>query len=243
MKHYIGSIDVFYDEHCGDTLVALRAPNEAAARELLKQHARGLVGEGAVQEDADDDYFTSEHSMLGTRVVELKEVTAATFDAIAGLVTVLGEPDLGVLAHEPDDERVKTLSRRIGEQLRRLDAPVAHSKVLHAVSASLGETDWQVLLAKSRADAMRPALADFEGLQLWALTGRCYGDDDDSLGLVWAHDLAQAKQAFLRDTLDLDDEDLAAHKEDDPQFFMCCEELMGTVKNGAFEFDARHLTR
>lgn len=243
MKHYLGSIDVFYDEHCGDTLVALRAPSETAARELLKQHARGLVGEGAVQEDADDDYFTSEHSMLGARVGELKEVTVAAFDAVAGLVTVLGDTDLGVLARESDDERVKTLSRRIGEQLRKLDAPVAHGKLLHAVSASLGETDWQVLLAKARAGTASPALADFEGLRLWALTGRCYGDDDDSLGLIWAHDLAQAKQAFLRDTLGLDDEDLAEHGDDDPQFFMCCEELLGTVRNGAFEFDAHHLTR
>lgn len=243
MKHYLASLDVFFEEDCVDRLVGICAANEAQAHALVCAHAKKCVGEGAVQEDPRDLFFESESSNITVRISHTKEVTPAVFEAVRDLVVVLGKADVGNLAAEPEDERARTLARRLGDQLNALQAPVEHSKLLHAVSASLGATDWQVLLAKGRCSAPDSNLAAFDGQKLWVLTGRCFGDDDDSLGLIWAEDAEQAKERFLRETLDLSEKALAAHTDNDPQYFLVNDELLGAVKNSSFGFTPMYQPR
>lgn len=241
MKHYIGTLDIFFDEHCTQNLVLINAANDAAARNLLRKHAMDWVGDAAEQEDPDDEHFSSVDTMAAARITALQETTPAVYAGLKDLVEVIGDPSVGSLVDEEDDERVKTLSRRIGSQLEKLAAPVPHGKMLKAVSASLGETDWQVLLNKARQATSAQDLSAFEGLELWLMSGREYGDQDDSATIVWAADMEQAKKKFVTETLDLSEEDLKHDSDNNPLYFMCTMDKLGVVKNGSLELLSMYL--
>lgn len=241
MKHYLAALDIFIDGNCVNTLVAVSAADEKQANALVVGYAKTCVGEGARQEEASDPFFESDDSDVTARIAEVREVTPTVFESVRDMVPVIGKSEVGNLANESTDERAKTLARRLGEQLSGLNAAVPHGKLLKAVAASLGETDWQVLLAKARSEAS--PLAALEGRQLWVISGRTYGDDDDSVGIIWANCAEEAKESFLRNTLDLSEEDLAEHKDDDPMYVWCSDELLGEVKNGVFEFTSMNQPR
>lgn len=80
-----------------------------------------------------------------------KEISPVTYQELDHYVT-LGEVVQGNLAEESASEQARTLATRLGAQLKKLNASVSHSKLLNAVAACLGNTDWAVLLHKdSRA--------------------------------------------------------------------------------------------
>lgn len=241
MKHYLGTMDIFFDEHSTQNLVLINAADEASARTLLRKHAMDWVGDAAEQEDPHDEHFSSVDTMAAARITKLQETTPAVYAALKDLVEVIGDPVVGSLVDEEEDERVKTLSRRIGSQLEKLAAPVPHGKMLKAVSASLGETDWQVLLNKARQATSAQDLSAFEGLELWLMSGREYGDDDDTAVVLWATDEEEAKKKFLAEALDLSEEDLKHDRDDDPLYFMCTMDKLGVVKNGSLELLSMYL--
>ena len=154
MNYYIGRLAVFnggYESHSDTCIVAA---DEVKARQLLSTRAQRFV-DAPAELEPDGCYRFKGHDVLAVRPQGLTEVSAVTFQEMAALLPVLGASAVGSLAQEPDDERVKTLARRLGDQLAKQAVKVPHSKLLHAVSASLGETDWHVLLnrAQSMADA------------------------------------------------------------------------------------------
>lgn len=73
--------------------------------------------------------------------------------------------------------------------------------------------------------------------QLWLITGRAFGDDDDTYGLIWAEDEEQAKARFTSTTLGLSEEVLAQHNDQDPQYFLTHTLLLGSGKVNQFQFD------
>lgn len=64
--------------------------------------------------------------------------------------------------------------------------------------------------------------------QLWLIAGRAYGDDDDSVGLLWARDEEQAKYMFTRTTLNLSEAVLARHGDSSPEYFITRTLLLGS---------------
>lgn len=240
MKHYIGTLDIFFDEHCTQNLVLIHAANEAQARALLNKHAKDWVGDAAKLDDPSDEYYTSEETMAAARVTTIVEVSPAVAASLKDHVEVLGNAVVGSLAEEPEDERVKTLARRVGSQLSKLECEVPLGKLLKAVSASIGKTDWQVLLASTRAPVApeAPGCGQLvEGRQLWVITGRCFKDDDDSLGIFWVDSFDEAKDVFIRTVLNLKEEDLAEDNDRNPLYFLCRDEKLAEVVNGKLVFN------
>jgi hypothetical protein len=85
------------------------------------------------------------------------EVSAAAFDDLKDWLPVFGDRKSAETQLQEPSDAVKTLARRIGDQLVKHDVKVSHSKLLHAVAASLGHTDWQVLKHAGAAPAAHPA--------------------------------------------------------------------------------------
>lgn len=73
--------------------------------------------------------------------------------------------------------------------------------------------------------------------KLWLIMGRVYGDDDDSYGLIWAEDEEQAKAGFTSSTLDLSEEVLAQHNDQDPQYYITHSLLLGSGNVRQFQLD------
>ncbi len=152
MKYYVGSVAITDHESRREyeRICVIAARTETAAQQLVNEWAQHWDDDGE-PDGAGWEFSAGDRGYLvepGT----VRPITAAAFDAMRHHVVSFvqaGQPE--TLADEPADERVKTLARRIGEQLKKHDAKVAHGKLLHAVAASLGETDWQVLLHKRPA--------------------------------------------------------------------------------------------
>jgi hypothetical protein len=172
MKYFIGRVAILDQEskreYSSDACFA--AKSEDAARRLLDSHAKEWdadgqpIGGGHLFEtdgylfDADDrPYAVFPHS--------LTEISAVTFSEMSSILSSYQDGDVGDLSKEPADERVRTLALRIGAQLTKRSVPVPHSKLLHAISASVGETDWQVLSHKAPPALKSEESSGIPGLQ------------------------------------------------------------------------------
>jgi hypothetical protein len=90
----------------------------------------------------------------------VQAISKVTFDEMSTMLPVYGNsPKEGNLEEESPAEQARTLAMRLAEHLKRHGQEVSHSRLLHAVSASLGETDWHVLLSKD-AKSGKPAESD-----------------------------------------------------------------------------------
>lgn len=85
---------------------------------------------------------------------DLLEISATAFDDLKDWLPVFGDRKTADAESQEPAEAVKTLARRIGDQLVKHDVKVSHSKLLHAVAASMGHTDWHVA---SKAQSNPPA--------------------------------------------------------------------------------------
>lgn len=126
----------------------------------------------------------------------------------------------------------------LSEYLLSKGTSISLSTAQEAVARTRGHKSFQAFQAdvKSRK-ANEPAgpLAHLEGLELWGVSGRCWGDDDDSVDQIWAKDFEEAKAAFIRDTLDLTEEAMQEDlKAEDTPYFINTEQLLGKVVNGQF---------
>jgi hypothetical protein len=149
MQFFIGRIRVSHAHDSHLVHVCAAADNQNGAERLFQKHARAL-GWGPFSANADGSYSFPKDSGKHVHVEETREVSAVTFQELAQSkwFAVCDSGPAAVLEDGLSD-RVKTYARRIGRELTRLEAKVAHSKLLHAVAASIGETDWQVLLHKA----------------------------------------------------------------------------------------------
>lgn len=115
------------------------------------------------------------------------------------------------------------------------------SQAQEAIAVSQGYASWNALAAavpvRGKPVAQAPAAGERidapDGLQLWAITGRVSGDDDDSLYLCWGLSQAAATEvarAQLQDDGGLpDDED-----EDADQLYIICSQQVGHIEEGRF---------
>lgn len=161
MKYYIGRLVVWQEEYESFSDACIVAANDEQAWKLLEQ--RALLFADTPSEF--DEHGCARFEGIETLCVKpqrLHDISAATFQDLSKLLPVFGEAAKGDLADQASDERVRTLARRIGDQLKKHDAKVSHSKLLHAVAASLGETDWQVLSHKGESAAAEVVSPSFE---------------------------------------------------------------------------------
>lgn len=83
-------------------------------------------------------------------------------------------------------------------------------------------------------------------LELWAITGRLYGDDDDTLELIWAKDEGTATEYFearIRDQNDLPQEDEEGYDEsqedENNQIYVISATRVGAGNAASFVVDAQ----
>lgn len=169
MKYYIGRIAVQQADYESFSDACIAAENEAQAWSLLQQRALLFV-DAPAEFDSNGDARFEGVKALAVRPHHLHEVSAVTFQEMGQVLPVFGAPGKGDLTEESTDERVKTLARRLGAQLGKLGAKVPHGKLLHAVAASLGETDWQTLLHKAMQDSALRRPTD-EQVNAWTANG------------------------------------------------------------------------
>ena len=149
MKYYLSR--VFITEHgsglqaTSDALVV--AANQPQAEQLHQRQASHWAGEGRPEHPGAWHYKTDDSSFVVYQG-PLTEISPSTFDELRELYPVTRE-ELAALTEQYLPEQARTLARRIGDQLARHGVKVSHSRLLHAVAASLGKTDWQVLKASS----------------------------------------------------------------------------------------------
>ena len=152
MKYYIGRV-VIKDhgsnrEYSSDACIA--AETEAQARVLLDERASFWGGDDS-RSDSNGGYAYSESAGQGFTVFaySVTEISPVSFAEMGKLLPVFGDFAKGDLKEQSASEQAKTLARRIGRQLLKLDVKVSHGKLLNAITASLGETDWQQLKHKA----------------------------------------------------------------------------------------------
>lgn len=160
MKYFLGKILVEEEttrrEHERIFLVAANHA-DAAMKHLAEFAAQWddpgeeipvISGHAAYRYSEDQDPYT-------VSPVSIEEISAAAFFGIKGLHRIGSPVNADLLAQEAP-EQTKTLARRLVAQFERLGLqPIPYGKVLTALAACLGETDWQVL----RHRALRPVLA------------------------------------------------------------------------------------
>lgn len=153
MKYFVGTLNITehasHRDHSRHVLIAANGiPQALKALEAFAGEWDSdpeKVDDGKFRYSAGDDPY----DVQALPVDELDEITPAAFLGMKGL-TRIGNDAPGNLAEQSASEQAKTLSRRIGNQLAGLGIEgVSHGKLLSAVAASLGETDWQVLKHKA----------------------------------------------------------------------------------------------
>lgn len=114
-----------------------------------------------------------------------------------------------------------------------------------AYARSRGYASWNVLCSQQPArrtpETLQgvalppPPYPESEGLELWAITCRVCGDDDDSLYLEWGFSQGEA-EAFASEELWLDDGGNVDEMESD-QIYLINATRVGVIHNGQFELD------
>ncbi len=180
MKYYIGRVIINdYASHREYlTQACLAANTEAQATALLDTWAGSWDNDGRKD---DNGYTYSDNGQAFYKVspFDLTEISPAAFVDLRKVLTTFGEVEVGELEAQSVSEQARTLARRIGDQLKKHDAKVSHSRLLHAVAASLGESDWQVLVHKqvqqaqqAPQDVPRALTADDEWAGKWPQNGQ-----------------------------------------------------------------------
>lgn len=171
MKFFIGRLTVVEGNsgamHFDDALLV--AKDEAQAKDLNESRAMMWGGDDGQVVVGGSWWFNSkETGMFNVRNDSVHEVSASTFDDLKDRVyNVIGDRKTAEAESQEPAEAVKTLARRIGDQLVKHDAKVSHSKLLHAVAASVGLTDWQV--AKHSQAEVKQAVALPQGVKVEVL--------------------------------------------------------------------------
>ncbi len=161
MRFYVGTVAIHDGHRKYREFVCIKANNERQAKAWLEHEAAHLWG--GTGEKLPDGAFRYESGAYVASPAEVSEINAVTFEVLSQLHKVLGGGAGSQLEDEAMPERVRTLALRIGRQLSKLDAKVPHTKLLHAVAASLGESDWQVLVHSTSAEPQAPQATDEQG--------------------------------------------------------------------------------
>lgn len=152
MLCFIGTVLVYDHESCREyeRQCVIAAKTDQGGKKLLADWAANWDGQNLGKPDTCGWLYDIGKACYKVTPYAVQAITPAAFDSVRHYMTTFIEPDCpGQLADETQDEKVKTLARRLGNHLEKTGMKVPHSKLLHAVSASLGESDWHVLRAKA----------------------------------------------------------------------------------------------
>lgn len=156
MKYYLSTLAI--DDHDSEREYYSRAlviaRNIEHAETVSDFHA-GTFGGGEGRE-AGIGYRFGDTDGAGYTVYvhEVKEISPVTFHELSTSLQVLNPIEH---VEEEPAEQVKTLARNLGNQLAKRGVKVSHSHLLHAVSATIGKTDWQVLSHQGKS--AKPAVS------------------------------------------------------------------------------------
>jgi hypothetical protein len=145
MAFFVGTLKVNLGEFPVNQQVCIIAKNSSQASSLLDECASNYAENGV--HEGSSWVFQDELSVEARMVYPISKVT---FDEMSQFLPIYCRPQdrEGNLEEESVSEQARTLALRLGEHLKRHGEAVSHNRLLHAVSASLGETDWHVLLSK-----------------------------------------------------------------------------------------------
>jgi transposase InsO family protein len=156
MKYYIGHL-VILDDASGREYsrhVCVVAANEDAAKRELDAFAAGWDSGG--RPDSRGGWrYGDEGATYAVMPFSLREVSAATLDEMAEILTPLGDISKVSLADKEPAAAVKAVCHRLGEHLAGQGVSVSPSRLLRAASAALGATGWDQL--KARVQGKTPA--------------------------------------------------------------------------------------
>ena len=165
MKYYIGELVI--NDHSSERVysrhVCVAAANEAAAQSELDAFASEWESNGG-RNGSGGWFFASSNEGYTVFAYSLREISAATFDEMAEILTPLGDASKVSLADKEPAEAIKAVSHRLGEQLNKLGASVPQGKLLRAASAALGATGWAQLKAKMPSRGVKPEPVALGGL-------------------------------------------------------------------------------
>lgn len=159
MKYFMGATVVADDGRLYDVCAMYVARSEKAATELLKTRTSTFTGEEGIRIRLDTWRF--DKASIVCSVGDLKEISYAAFSELKDRFPVFTETAAEAVPEKDYSGNVKDIAHKLGTQLKRLEAPVAHCKLLEAVSASFGDTDWAVALHKkapSKPAALPPGV-------------------------------------------------------------------------------------
>jgi len=132
----------------------------------------------------------------------------------------------------PLPQRAATLAAQV---FREAGHELPLNVVQEAIARSRGHKSFQECLAAAvPAKGVHPN----EGLELWCITGREFGDDDDTTALLWAPSQDKATDCFIEETLQLTLDEAGAGPEGNPRYFIVDTNCIGAVRNGVFELSA-----
>lgn len=109
-----------------------------------------------------------------------------------------------------------------------------HSLPLNIIQEAIARSRGHKSFQECVAQAETPSHAN-EGLELWCITGREYGDDDDSASHLWAVDEDEATDRFIRETLGLTPDEDDSPAEGHSRYFIVSTTCLGVMRNGTLE--------
>lgn len=154
MKYYIGRVTIAEHETGRDyhSDACIVAEDERQAQALNEDRAALWGGDDGKQDSAGGYLFDADGASFTVAPLWLRAISPATFDEMSKMLPSFGKVEKGSLEVDAEPtETIRTIARRLGDQLTKLKAPVSNAKLLQAVSAAIGETGWGVAKAKAKA--------------------------------------------------------------------------------------------
>jgi len=148
MKYYLSTLLVEDHDSSREYLSHALLVAKDTEQALALHHARTTFFGGDDGVQVQYGYKFAESDGLGFTVSthSMKDIAPATFEDLSSTLQVFGDAKAADPSTQEPAEAVKTLARRLGDQLAKRNIKVSHSQLLHAVAASLGKTDWQVVV-------------------------------------------------------------------------------------------------
>lgn len=146
MKYFLGSTLVNDNGVSHEAYALFVAATQASAMLLLEARCSVFAGDDGVE--VDKGFWSFRDGRITTKVGILKEISPVGYASLSEVHPVFKSTDKGLISSGELAENVKTLTHRIGGQLKKMSVDVPHGKLLNAVAASMGETDWAVVLNK-----------------------------------------------------------------------------------------------
>jgi hypothetical protein len=241
MQHntYLGQLDVRIGEYDNTVCYLIVANSESAAEAVLNDAAANYYGDGSAP--FEDGGYYANHGEVHVRATGLHPIGLTSFLELKAHLPVRYADNATVPAVEELSD-VKHAAVRLQQALAARNESIGLSTLQHALAASWGQKNWQVLKAKVSAAVITPDFAGCEGWEFWAVTCRMFGDDDDSLYLVWGNSdmgpVDRAKRQLWVDSgyeLPLPED---KHANVSLQQFVIASERIGIVTGGQFQLDA-----